>query len=69
MDPSEAQQRQMQSLAPGEEHPHAAVFAGNEQLKSSFAEKDLEVLVGNEFNKSQQCDFASKKTNSFPGLH
>jgi len=40
---------------------------GATQLESSFAEKELWVLVNTEFNKIQQYALAAKKANGFLG--
>lgn len=64
MEPHEVYQRQMQIPALGEEQPQAPVHLEAGWLESSFAKKNQEV---NEFNMSQQCDFATKKTNGFLG--
>lgn len=57
----------MESPIPREEQTLASPRAGNDQLRSSFAEKDVEMLVDNKFNESQQGDFAGKTTNSSLG--
>lgn len=67
MEPYEVHQRQMQIPALAEEQPQAPVYLEAGWLESSFAKKNQEVLVGNEFNMSQQCDFTTKKTNGFLG--
>ena len=37
-EPHELQQREVQSPAPGEEQPHAPIYARGTQLESSLAE-------------------------------
>lgn len=38
-----------------------------DRLESSFAKKDLEVLVNGELNTSQQCGDVTKKASSLLG--
>lgn len=52
---SQVQQRKMQSPAPGEVLSH---------LKSHFAIKDLEVLVGSKLTMTQQCTVTAKRANN-----
>ncbi|KAK4819817.1 hypothetical protein QYF61_011836 [Mycteria americana] len=48
-------------------NPMHQYMSGDNQLESSLAEKDLEVLVDNRLNFSQQCALAEKKANSHLG--
>ena len=40
---------------------------GDDLLERSFAEKDLDVLVGNRLAMSQQCALVAKKASGIPG--
>lgn len=53
------------ACAPGEEQSHAPVQAGADRLERSFAEKDLEALVG-KLTRMQQCALEAK-ANSLLG--
>ncbi|KAK4817039.1 hypothetical protein QYF61_026165 [Mycteria americana] len=46
-------------------HTHRTLEAG--QLESSFAEKDLRVLVDTKFTMSQQCGLVTSKAHSLLG--
>lgn len=65
MELHEVHQRQIQIPALGEELPQEPVHLEAGWLESIFA-KNQEALLDNEFNMSQQCDFATK-TNGFLG--
>lgn len=47
------------ACAPGEEQSYGPVQVGADQLESSFAEKDLEALVG-KLTRMQQCALEAK---------
>lgn len=55
------------SATPGEEEPQAPLIAGDHFLKSSFAWKELGVLVDTNLNMSQQHALAPKKASAIPG--
>jgi len=71
--PHEVQEKQMCSPASGMEQPCAPVQAGNNWLESSFAQKDLSVLVDNKFKlfcrvPSQQKATAGRGRTPFPSV-
>ncbi|GAB0177316.1 mitochondrial enolase superfamily member 1 [Grus japonensis] len=51
----------------GRNSPMHQYMLGAAQLESSFAEKDLGVLMDNTMNVSQQCALAAKKANGVLG--
>ena len=53
----------MQSPAPGKDHPKHQHVLGADWLESSFADKDLRVLVDSKLNMSQQCASAAETAN------
>ncbi|KAK4811754.1 hypothetical protein QYF61_005322 [Mycteria americana] len=48
-------------------NPRYQYFPGVTQLESSFAEKDMGVLVDTKLNMNQQCDLTAKKANGVLG--
>lgn len=57
------QQDKVSSLASGSQQPLAVLQSGAEWLESSPEEKDLEVLVNNHLNMSQDYAQVAKKAN------
>lgn len=41
----------------------------DERLESSYAEKDLGVLVDGNFNLSEQCTLQAKRVKLYSGVH
>ena len=47
--------------------PHYQCSLGNERLKHSLAERDLEITVDGKLDMSQQCALAAPKANCILG--
>lgn len=62
--PHEVQQKQMYSPTSGLEQSCAPVWAGDNWLKSSFAEQDAGVLLDEKFNVCLQGALAAKGNSS-----
>lgn len=65
-EPYEVQQNKCNLQPLEQEKPQASTQAGNQQLESSFAEKDGGALL-DKLTETQQCTPASKKASSLLG--
>jgi len=59
--------RKCQVLLLGRNNPVQQYMLGTNRMKSSFAEKDLGVVVHNKLTMSQHCTLLAKKVNSILG--
>lgn len=64
---SDVQQREGLSPVPGEEQPHAPVYAGGTQLENNLAEKALGVLGNNKLTVIQQRALAAMTASDILG--